>query len=120
MGAHRDPIPEDRDLTSAERVLVTWLLEHGIREAQPFLAQVPGLRVVSRCQCGCASINFGPAHAAPMQVLSEYMYEQPSGGLTGVFVFAQSGRLAGLDVWSIDGRGSNNSLPDPSTLRPLE
>ena len=37
----------------------------------------------------------------------------------GVFVFAQSGILAGLDLWSVDGLESVVDLPNVEQLRPL-
>jgi len=51
-------IPDERELDEQERALVRWLLEHGTPDAAPYLAQVPLARVVSRCACGFASLNF--------------------------------------------------------------
>jgi hypothetical protein len=122
--ADREPIAEDRPLTAQEAALVRWLLEHGGPEAVGFLPQLPELRVVSRCPCGCASIDFGIGGTVPpartgMQVLSDYVWLTAGGAQCGIFVFARGGQLAGLEVWSVDGLESVLSLPPVEQLRPL-
>jgi hypothetical protein len=52
------PLPEDRPLSTKESSLVQWMLEHGNPDSACFLTQVDEARVVSRCPCGCASIDF--------------------------------------------------------------
>ena len=51
-------IPEERELTADEQVLLKWLLENGVPSAGMYLDQLPRVRVISRCGCGCASLNF--------------------------------------------------------------
>ena len=109
-------IPDARDLSSEERHLTRWLLEHGTSSAERFLDQVDRIRVVSRCGCGCASINFdleGRGWKSPggLEVLSDYQWRDGDGRLFGAFVFAKQGTLAGLEVYSIDG------LATPTQLR---
>jgi hypothetical protein len=58
-------IPDDRPLTDAEASLVRWLLSHGIPRAKDHLSQLDRARVVSRCYCGCASINFAIGGVVP-------------------------------------------------------
>lgn len=93
-------IPESRALTESEVTVVRWLLEHGNPEASQFLPQLDQAAVVSRCSCGCASIDFA------------------IGNLFGAFVFEQQGLLAGLDLWSIDGLATPSSLPPIEALVP--
>jgi hypothetical protein len=118
------PIPEDRQLTSDEVALVRWLLAHDGPDAAGFLPQLADARVVSRCPCGCASIDFAVGGVAPpsgagMHVLADFEYRTAEGFLCGVFVFERYGLLAGLEVWSQDGLSTPNSLPSPSQLQPL-
>jgi hypothetical protein len=118
------PIPEDRPLTAEEATLVRWLLEHGNSDACGFLPQLTDARVVSHCPCGCASIDFAIGGAVPpagsgLHVLSDYRWQAADESLFGVFVFAKGGKLAGLEVWSIDGRSAAASLPEVEQLRPL-
>ena len=112
-------IPESRPLATEEADLVRWLLRHGTDQAGRFLPEVDGLRVVARCECGCASIDFVDSGEG-FDVLSDYQWEDEAGRLFGAFVFAKGGRLAGLEVWSIDGQAAPTSLPDPSQLVPLD
>ena len=63
--AHREPIPEDRPLTGQEAALVRWLLEQGGTTAVGFIPQLAELRVISRCPCGCASIDFAIGGTVP-------------------------------------------------------
>jgi hypothetical protein len=117
-------ILEDRPLRPQERALVGWLLEHGNPDAAGFLTQLAQARVVSRCPCGCASIDFSvggaiPPSGAGMRILSDYVWRADDGAHCGVFVFACGGLLAGLEVWTADGMGPVSSLPATEWLRPL-
>ena len=95
------------------------MLEHGKPSALEYVTQVENLHVVSRCGCGCASVDFADEPGAGLDILSDYQWEDPRGYLFGVFVFAKRGKLAGLEVWSIDCRATPTSLPDPKVLRPI-
>jgi|SRR5882724_4892483 len=50
--------PENRPVTAKERCLVEWLLQHGNPGADKFFKQVESLVVVSKCSCGCPTVNF--------------------------------------------------------------
>jgi hypothetical protein len=117
-------IPEDRPLTAPEAELVRWLLQHGIPQAAGYLPQLNQARVASRCYCGCASINFAIDGVAPsvgdgISILSDYEWRTADGALFGIFVFERSGLLAGLEVWSQDGRYPAVALPEIEQLRPV-
>ena len=117
-------IPEDRVLTIAEAALVRWLLEHGIPQAADYLPQLDRVRVVSRCYCGCASVNFAindvvPPFGDSISILADYEWQAVGGELFGVFVFERGGLLAGLEVWSQDGLAPAVALPNIEQLRPV-
>ena len=118
-------IPEDRPLTVQETSLIRWLLSNGTPAAAAYLPQVAEAHVVSRCPCGCASVDFtvGGVRAPlgePITILADYEYQTASGHLCGVFVFARTGLLAGLEVWSIDGQCTASTLPLVEELKPIE
>jgi hypothetical protein len=117
MTEQRGYIAEDRLLSSEELTLVKWLLEHGKPSAHLYLAEIDRLRVVSRCDCGCPSIDFARIPGAPLDVLSDYQWKGQGGRLFGVFLFAKLGQLAGLEVWSIDGQATPTVLPAPAVLQ---
>ena len=51
-----------------------------------------------------------------MDVVSDFIYKTPGGALCGVFAFAVAGKLAGLEVWSIDGNDTPSGLPSVDAL----
>jgi hypothetical protein len=108
-------IPDDRPLTEAERSLTRWMLEQGGVEALPYLAHLEAAHVVSRCGCGCASINFEvagmPAPTGGMHILADVVYDGPD-GTTGAFVFEQNGVLGGVEIYGLEG-GAPAVLPAP-------
>jgi hypothetical protein len=118
------PILEYRPLTEQEQALVRWLLEHGNPDAASYLPQLAKAWVVSRCPCGCASIDFAiggtvPSAGSGMHILSDYVWQADDGAHCGVFAFSCGGLLAGLEVWSADGMGAVSLLPAVERLRPL-
>jgi hypothetical protein len=117
------PSPEDRPLSAKEAALVIWMLEHGDARAAAALPQVERARVISRCGCGCASVDFSvdgvsPLPRSKMEIVSNYCWFTERGNLCGASVFLRAGGLAGIDVWSIDGVETPRELPDPEQLRP--
>jgi len=116
---------EDRPLTEQECAIVRWLLEHGEERAAAFVSQLSDARVVARCACGCASIDFAIAgRRAPtsggMDILSDYCWRDESDHLFGAYVFARGQLLAGLDLWSIDGQATATRLPKIHELKPID
>jgi hypothetical protein len=121
MDVEAKPIPDERPLTEAEYRLARWMLEHGGAEAQSFLPQLELARVVSRCPCGCASIDFEvaghPRPAGGLGVLGDFIY---GGGseLNGIFIFERDGVSAGIEVYGLAG-DAPKTLPVPEALRPF-
>jgi hypothetical protein len=116
------PLPVDRPLSEKEYTLAKWMLENGTPEASNFLDQLDKARVVARCGCGCASIDFGiggePQHHGPLQVLGEFYYGCESERNNAyVFIFAIDGLLAGLEVCEMYDPVSG-VLPKPEELTP--
>jgi hypothetical protein len=117
-------IPEDRSLTPQEATLVRWMLEHGTAAAAGFLPQLAEARVVARCYCGCASVDFSVGGVVPppgdgIGILVDFEYRTAEGHLCGAFVFQRAGLLAGLEVWSVDGLSTPSTLPAIEKLQPL-
>jgi hypothetical protein len=122
MASIPKPIPEDRPLTKAEYQLARWMLENGKAEAAAFLSQLERARVVSRCPCGCASVDFEvegePVPSGGLSILGDFVFGGDS-DLAGAFVFQRNGVLAGLEVYGLAGDAPRD-LPLWSTLRPFE
>jgi len=115
-------IPEDRPLSKEETELILWALENGLPESNSYLPQVDKLRVISRCGCGCASVDFSfdnvlPDYSTGIEVLSDHLWGTGGTDLCGIFVFARNRKLAGLEVWSVDGQVTPTELPKIADLR---
>jgi hypothetical protein len=111
--------PDFRPLSEKERALTRWMLEQGGAAALPFLAQLESAHVVSRCDCGCASINFTvaglPLPTGGLRILADFVYDGPD-GVTGAFVFEQNGVLGGVEVYGLEG-GAPSERPAPPQLQ---
>ena len=115
-------IPEDRPLYAKETQLVRWALEHGLPGSNSYLPQVDKLRVNSRCGCGCASVDFSfdgvlPDYSTGLEVLSDHLWGTGGTDLCGIFVFARNEKLAGIEVWSVDGQVTPTELPGIEDLK---
>jgi hypothetical protein len=112
----------NRELRPVEEQLIRWMLNHGKAEAGAFLPQLEKAQVTPfRCPCGCASINFSidglPKPSGGMNVLADFLFGTNE-ELSGIFVWEQSGVLAGLEVYGLAG-DAPKTLPSPHSLRPL-
>jgi len=112
----------NRELTREERYLVRWMLEHGTADAPQYLPQLERVQVLPvRCPCGCASIDFSvdgqPKPTGGLHPLADFVFGTGD-DLSGIFVFEQSGVLAGLEVYGLVG-DAPKTLPSPESLRPF-
>jgi hypothetical protein len=122
MDVELKSISDERPLTAAEYQLARWMLENGGPEAKDFLPQLEHARVVARCPCGCASIDFEvnghPRPAGGLRVLGDFLCGGES-DLSGVFIFECNGVLAGVEVYGLTG-DAPKVLPGPEALRPFD
>jgi hypothetical protein len=117
-----------RPLTERERTVTRWMIEHGDapkEEKEGFLAQLATATVVRRCACGCASVDFAiRGEEAPkgvgLQMLGDFLCGDKKTGLNGVFVFARSGVLAGVEIYQLSDEKIHSELPGPESLRIID
>lgn len=102
------------------------MLEHGEPEARAFLAQLDAAQVTPwRCACGCASVEFRivaeqsptPRATSGMHILGDFLFG-PDGAPAGIFIFAKSGVLNGIEVYGMAG-DAPTALPHEAMLRPF-
>jgi hypothetical protein len=110
------PISDVRPLSADERALLEWLLRHGIPAAEQYLDQLDRVTVVSRCSCGCPTIDLAvDGNTAPMSagsdILADFEARPPEGGLIGILLHVRIGLLSELEVYSISGEQQPTSLP---------
>ena len=97
------------------------MLAHGGADAPEFLPQLAAARVISRCGCGCPSIDFAveglPRPSGPLRILGDYVIGEPPAA--GIMIFEQSGVLGGIEVYTLAG-DMPDALPAPAELLPFE
>ena len=86
----------------------------------PSLENLASLTVVSRCACGCASVDFKLLGAGEIaEVVADAIGDTSSGEEVGVLVFGVNGRITGLEI--VGYSDSPADLPIASTVRrPIE
>jgi hypothetical protein len=112
-------ISEHRALTEEELILLDWLLAHGRSDASHYTSQTAKLRVVSRCGCGCPTIDFaigvtrkdGPSH-----IIADAEGTSPEGVRVEVIVHIRESEISELEV--VSATGESVSLPKPESLVP--
>lgn len=115
-------IPENRPLTGEEVRLARWMLEHGDPDAQSFLPQLERARVVSRCPCGCATIDIEvdghPPAGGIGRILGEFVFDHDD-DVSAIFIYEANGVLGGMEVYGLSG-DAPKVLPTPEMLEPTE
>jgi hypothetical protein len=114
-------VEEDRPISEREAELVTWLLKSGAtrRSLQHLAGDVSKLRVVGRCGCGCASVDFeeNGRHCVRSHPIAEAYGETPTGLKFGLILWGRDDAVTGLEIY--EGHpGSANTLPSPEALSP--
>ena len=114
--------PLDRTLTQDERDLVRWLIEHSfVKDAARLLPQVEKLSVVSKCNCGCPTIDFAlegkPAAPKGQGFISDWLAD-----VNGMPVYVQlwiskDDQISSLEVGSLPGTDQPFGLPAIGSIR---
>src|SRR5574341_1355123 len=66
------------------------------------------LQVVGGCACGCASVEFARSEeSVPSVVVADGIGTTDAGGMVGVLVWGEGGRLTGLEIYDL-GAGQND------------
>jgi hypothetical protein len=100
-----ETLPEDRALTAEESALVTWLIRHpdpsvSISDAE---REVSLLRVVGRCGCGCASVDFAAeAKSQGAKPIANATGKDSSGRECGIILWGRARQLTALEIYEYD------------------
>ena len=85
------------------------------------LHSLPKLIVVSRCDCGCASIDF---EATPSDERSQPVADGTGttqrGGQVGVIIWGRKDAVTGLEVYDLGAGGDDLTLPVPESIKSWE
>ena len=109
-------VPDERSLSQEELNLLEWLLGHKRSDVSQYRAQIPKLRVVSRCGCRRPTIDFaigttrkdGPSH-----IIADAEGSSPEGVRVRVIVHGREGEISEPEVYSVTGKKNVFSLPKP-------
>jgi hypothetical protein len=113
---------EDRPISRQEVEIVSWLLRNASTKEplNHLLDGVDRLRVVGRCGCGCASVDFEKdGQSGGRHPIAEATAESPTGLNCGVILWGRDGAVTGLEIYEMD-PDSTNTLPRFETLKPWD
>jgi hypothetical protein len=114
-------IPEDRELTPTETALLQWLLSSSRQDLESYRCQIPFVRVVGSCACGCATIglklNPGVVRGSELSggIVADAYGKSPSGHYIEVILHQNEGELSELEIVWFDGPVSK-WIPQPADL----
>jgi hypothetical protein len=114
---------ENRPLTTDERILLEWLIAHGSPSAAKFAPQISRVSVVSRCTCGCPTIDLavdGKRVGGGSELIADFVGKLPEGIQVGVILHCRGGQISELEVYAIDEIKGVFGLPCPDALVALD
>src|SRR5690242_13325309 len=94
---NRPITPEEIDVLRAtlERASV-------VQDSCAFTAALEGLRVIDRCPCGCATINFAlPDADNPSHPIADALGENAVGEALGILVWGRGHSITELEVYDL-------------------
>jgi hypothetical protein len=112
-------VTDERPLSEDEIALLQWLVDHGRPDAPKYRSQIPQLRVVSRCGCGCPSIDVAMGlsrKAGASHIIADGEAESPEGAHVGIILHVRDGEISELEVYSITGEDTVFTLPKPERI----
>jgi hypothetical protein len=107
--------PLNRALTQQEKDLIRWLIEHSfVKDASRLLPQIERLSVVTKCNCGCPTIDFA-LDGQPVAHKGEGFISDWIAEVDGMPVYVQlwisNDRISSLEVGSLPGTDQPFGLP---------
>jgi hypothetical protein len=105
--------------TEDERRLVEWLIANS-SDSLKYANQIPQLRVVSRCPCGCPSVDFAIADRSRFgfsEVIARADGRTPEGTPVWVTLHSRQGEIAELEVYPLDRYAGILALPEVKSLK---
>src|SRR5215510_6350353 len=84
------------------------------------LTTLTTLKIVGRCSCGCASIDFVPSgQAPPYRPIADARAITYAGGEVGIMIWGSETAVTGLEVYNAVVGERDLHLPIPETIRSL-
>jgi hypothetical protein len=84
-------------------------------------AGVPDLKVVARCECGCASVDFdAPTSDERSGIVADATGRTPKGGQVGIIVWGRSDAITALEIYDLGAGDDDLVLPVPTSVIPWD
>jgi hypothetical protein len=112
-------VPDERPLSREEIALMEWLVDHGRSDASKYRSQIPKLRVVSRCGCGCPTIDLAIGESRKIgssHIIADGEAKSPEGAHVGIILHVREDEISELEVFSASGEDSVFTLPKPERI----
>lgn len=112
-------IPEARPINREEMDVIRATLARAKVQSlnDTAVASIETLVVVSRCECGCASIDFEESPSQPRsKPVGDGIGLTPRGGKVGVIVWGRQDAITGLEIYDRGAGDGDLVLPDPESI----
>jgi hypothetical protein len=109
---------EERALSDLERGVLERILSVEFEGADRFREQIPNLRVIWKCDCGCPTVDFRASGVSVQRLLEAEGRIAPriiGGAPAEVIVFERDGVLSSLEYVYYDGNPPAE-FPDPVSI----
>lgn len=112
----------NRKITSLEAAVIRATLERAPVELVDMAAStIDSLMVISRCDCGCASVDFqGPPLDEPSKPIADGIGVTSKGGEVGIIVWGRKGQITGLEVYDLGAGEIDLVLPVIDSIKPWD
>ena len=110
----------NRPITPDEVAVIRAALERASvsSETAVLATDLEGLHVVSRCSCGCDSVDFVEHDPArPAKPIADGIGTTPAGGAVGLIVWGRADAVTGLEVYDVGAGDDDLKLPTTSSIR---
>ncbi len=111
---------ESRPITKPEAIVIRTALRLNptINITNELLDSIDTLKVVARCDCGCASVDFEkPDELSKTKPIANAIGVTPSRGEVGIIIWGTEKMIAGLEIYNLGAGDIDLVLPVPLTIR---
>lgn len=112
-----------RPITPEEVTVIRVALERAPASPGPGIptGDLETLHVVSRCSCGCDSVDFAEHDPArPAKPIADGIGTTPSGGTVGIIIWGGTDAVTGLEVYDLGAGDGDLKLPTANSIRAFD
>jgi hypothetical protein len=108
----------NREISAAEAACLRAALEHAsvIPEATGLIGTISALRVVGRCDCGCASVDLVKDSTEQNKPIADGTGKTARGGDVGLIVWGTNQAITGLEIYDLGAGDDDLNLPELESI----